>query len=260
MSDFNKNDCPYLEKKCEDIKCPCPKFFAYRDANDPRKVAEILTSNHFDTTLPAWELIFSMQQKFESRFHDINNISKEEMDHWIDRYLVCIEDEIREIREYLNIYAEPKVTNKEELKKEVIDILHFVMDTFICGNASAKEIEKAYRKRFEIDDKGDLLKVAYEFQHYGIKHFLKLDDNFDLSILKAVCSLSDMCALVRQQISWKHWKKPNEKIDMEKLYHAFAGVFFAFMNLCILTMDKNEIKDIYVKKNVENIQRQFYGY
>ena len=65
---------------------------------------------------------------------------------------------------------------------------------------------------------------------------------------------------LRESMYWKHWKKPSKFIDYDKLYHAYAVVFHEFINLCILTMKENEIKDIYVKKNVENILRQKYGY
>ena len=89
---------------------------------------------------------------------------------------------------------------------------------------------------------------------------LKEDLNKDITILKASCRLSDACALARQQISWKHWKKPNDYIDFDKLYQAYAVIFHEFINLCLLTIPVEEIKEIYIKKNVENILRQEYGY
>jgi hypothetical protein len=85
-------------------------------------------------------------------------------------------------------------------------------------------------------------------------------DNKDFSILKACCKISDACGAVRQQISWKHWKKPNPEIKRDKLLDAFALLFHELMNLFILTMDCQEIQAIYMVKNAENIQRQNYGY
>ena len=113
-----------------------------------------------------------------------------------------------------------------------------------------------------LNEKEDLIEVAYNHQKETMDDYLytKEDINKDITILKASCRLSDACASVRQQISWKHWKKPNEFIDIDKLYFAYAEVFHEFINLCILTMSVKEIKDIYVKKNVENILRQEYGY
>jgi len=277
---LNKHDCPYLETKCEDITCPCPKYLAYKDANDPQKLNDILEKNNFDTSLPAWELMYSMQKSFESRFHkELGNLSKDDMDYWLDKYLVCIEDEIREVRECLNLYCNKQTILTAELKKEVIDILHFVMDLFICGNASSKDIKQFYTKRYlnkdimkygeinnlfleELMNAKDLIELAYKIQSIDIFEYLNLysTDKLDWSILKATCRLSDAGAQVRQQISWKHWKKPNDTIDIEKLYDAFALVFHEFINLCLLTMQYEEVKNIYIKKNVENIQRQYYGY
>jgi hypothetical protein len=193
----------------------------------------------------------------------VDNLSKEEKDKWIDRYLVCIEDEIREVREHLNLYGEEKINKDKnlELKKEVIDILHFMMELFLVGGANQDIIKEFYTKKYGVASDGDLIESAYELQNDTIDAYLDCyNDKYDIAVLKASCRLSDSCALVRQQISWKHWKKPNDHIDYDKLYNAFAILFHEFINLCILTMVVNEVKDIYINKNVENILRQEYGY
>jgi hypothetical protein len=150
------------------------------------------------------------------------------------------------------------------------------MDTFICAGATADDIEHAYINRYaneihefnehhlndELKQTQDLVKFAYLLQESSINEYLNIYsiDNKDFSILKACCKLSDACGLVRQQISWKHWKKPNPKINMDKLQDAFALLFHELINLFILTMNCNEIQFIYITKNAENIQRQVYGY
>jgi hypothetical protein len=273
---YDVNKCPYSEKKCEDIGCPCPKYFAYEDVKNPEKLKEILQTEGFDLNLPGWKLMYQMQTKFASRFHDLENITKESIDTWVDKYLVCIDDELREVREWLSLYGENKSFNQKELQKEAIDILHFVMDTFICAGATADDIEHAYINRYaneihefdehhvndELKQTQDLVKFAYLLQESSINEYLNIYsiDNKDFSILKACCKLSDACGLVRQQISWKHWKKPNPKINMDKLQDAFALLFHELINLFILTMNCNEIQFIYITKNAENIQRQVYGY
>ena len=151
------------------------------------------------------------------------------------------------------------------LKKEVIDILHFMMELFIVGNADKNIIKKHYNDMYNVGwtySNVDLFEEAYDRQSITLPKYLNsfVDRTHDITVLKASCRLSDACALVRQQISWKHWKKPSDTINYEKLYDAYAVVFHEFINLCVLTMDEKEIRTIYVNKNVENILRQKYGY
>jgi hypothetical protein len=255
-------DCPYREDSCEPEKCDCAKYKAYKAANEPGMIEKKLEENGFDPEQETWPLIMAMQKSFASRLHKMEDLTKEETDHWIDRYLVCIDDEIRELREHLNIYNDNHVkNNKEELKKEVIDILHFVMDVFLSGNANAEDIKQAYLQTYAptVKDTTDFITFAYINQKaypYNFGHLTNPDDY----ILKLSCKLSDACATVRQQISWKHWKKPSATIDQEKLLVSFAGLFKALVDLFIFTMSVDEIRDIYVKKNVENILRQELGY
>ena len=199
----------------------------------------------------------------------MDGLTKREIDKWVDKYLVCIEDEIREVREHLNLYGEEKYDSEIdkvlELKKEVIDILHFMMELFIVGNADKNIIKKHYNDMYNVGwtySNVDLFEEAYDRQSITLPKYLNsfVDRTHDITVLKASCRLSDACALVRQQISWKHWKKPSDTINYEKLYDAYAVVFHEFINLCVLTMDEKEIRTIYVNKNVENILRQKYGY
>lgn len=259
---MNKN-CPYLEKKCEDIGCDCPKYLAYVDAQDPNKVDSLMKKYGFDTTLSAWNLMMQMQQSFEQRFHPMSGLSKEEQEHWIDRYLICIEDEIREVREHLSLFKSyTGKTNIIELRKEVIDLWHFVMDLYLATVSTPEMIKHAYEKYYDVQIDGDLIEGAYNIQKNTIDEYLYTaeDANKDITILKAACKLSDAGALVRQQISWKHWKKPNEKLNYERIYEGYAVVFHEIINLSILTMPVNEIKEIYMSKNIENIFRQEHGY
>src|SRR5574344_203691 len=252
--------------QCENLVCDCAKYKAYIDAKDKNIVKRVLKENDFDVSLPAGELMMKMQYSFASRNRRVHNPTKEDVDKWVDRYLICIEDEIREVREHLTLYK--KKTNDKvniiELQKEVIDILHFMLDLFIVGGAKTEDIKKSYCERYSIslNNNEDLIENAYNLQKSTIDNYLYTDEdlNKDITVLKASCRLSDACALVRQYISWKHWKKSNDYIDWKKLYSAYAEVFHEFINLCILTMSVEEIKSIYINKNVENILRQEYGY
>ena len=259
---INKN-CPYLEDKCKDLQCDCAKYLAYLDAKDEDKVKALMEEYNFDVSLPDWPFIMSMQKSFESRFHSMEHLSKEEMEHWLDRYCICIEDEMAEIRDYLSIFGEPIVSDKSELKKEVIDILHFVMDMYLSVLAKPEEITKAYEKYYNVEIKNDLILDAYKIQTKHINEYLNFssDDNNDFVLIKAMFKMADALRLIRQQISWKHWKKPSESINFVRLYETFAVLFHEFINLTIITIPKAEdIRGIYVKKNIENIFRQKHNY
>lgn len=255
-------ECPYRETNCEDKICP--KFMAYLDVNDKNTVKQELNEMGFDIdNMETFELLMSMQKLFATKFHKVTNLSKTEKDYWINSYLVCIEDEVREVREHLNIYPDGKcLTNKMEMKKEIIDILHFMMDEFICGGATFEDIKKYYLKEFSpmVKDVSDLFAYACETQKNNVKSLYE-KNTYDTTCLLLVNKLLDCSAKVRQCISWKHWKKPTDTIDQDKLFTAFAQTFKIFVDLCVYNnMFEKEIKNIYISKNLENRFRQKWGY
>ncbi len=272
--------CPYYEKNCNVNMCPCAKFKAYEEIKKPGVIEKTFSDLGFNLNSETWKLLMDIQKSFAGSLHKIENLEKSEVDYWVDKYLVCIEDEIREVREYLeiypqksylskqnknktnNAYAVNSYNNENELKKEIIDILHFVMDLFLCGNATAKDIEIAYLKKYapSVSSVNDLLKFAYDNQKYeAIYDYKKY--NKDQILLLLINKLLDANGTVRQNISWKHWKKPSAEINYEKLYDAFADVFKVLIDLFIHTMDSvEEVKEIYITKNAENIFRQKFNY
>lgn len=267
-------NCPYLEEKCSDIECPCPKYKAYEMMQTPGIIEQKITELGIDHNQDSWTVIMSMQKIFASRFHNTTNMTKEEKDHWINDYLVCIEDEIGEFIDYvrLPLDSKAKMDNPVEMKKEVIDILHFVMDVFIAGEVTPEEIKRTYLESYStgVTDVKDFLKFAYDQEallFYSIKEdqLAKGVDFNEISrdnmLLDSAMRLLLANRKVRQQISWKHWKKPNKEINRDKLLEAYAEVFSAFMTLVIFTFDNSdELKETYIKKNVENILRQSLGY
>lgn len=255
-------DCPYREQNCQNKICA--KYMAHLDVNDDKIVQKEIKDMGFDmNNMQMFELLMSMQSLFAEKFHKVKGLSKEEQDKFINMYLVCIEDEVREVREHLNIYPDIKAhTNKVEMKKEIIDILHFMMDTFICGNANFKDIEKYYLNEFSplVSQVNSLFAYAIYNQtnelHKNYDGF-----GYDETNLLLVNRLLDCSAEIRQCISWKHWKKPSDHIDYDKLYTAFAHMFKIFIDICIINeMNEDEIKEIYIKKNLENRRRQVWNY
>ena len=266
-----KDKCPYFEANCGNCIKACPKLLAYEEIQKEGVIEKTIEELGIDPLLPTWDLLMAMQLKFAARFHKVEDLTKLEIDHWINAYLVCIEDETREVREHLNIYPENNSNliikeNSIELEKEFIDIIHFIMDEFISGGSNAKDIELAYMNKYypekissgEIID--DFMKFIYEQQEIKVK---KLYKNYsrDMTILLLVNKLLDCSGKVRQCISWKHWKKPSDKINFLKLNDAFAETFKSLIDCyCIMNMTPKKIRDIYINKNCENIWRQRLGY
>ncbi len=262
---YIKNDCPYFEENCpgglnagnEQLTCICPKFKAYVGAKDPEIVKNELKSMNIHAT-EEMDIMLSMQKIFAQRFHKIDGLTKEEIDHWTNCYLVCIEDEIVEAEEFLDIYPEKiKDFNAKEYKKELIDILHFVMDGMLVAGMTYSDLKEYYGKHLNKDLNG--IDVLCEMMDKEWLEVQKIEaDKRNLYILNYL--LRDI-RLVRQCISWKHWKKPADEIDKDKIFTAYVNMF---RHLCqsflAVGMTANEVHSTYVNKNIENVLRQKYGY
>ena len=248
-------DCPYLESKCSDIVCPCPKFKAYEQAKDPYIVKQTLEELNIDMNKDPFEIMLAMQTIFAGRFHT-NKLSKLDIDHWVNDYLVCIEDEIIELLEQIpGDQTDVDLTKNVELKKEVIDILHFTMDLFIAGGYSFEQIKSVLlnKNATHVIETTNILKLTGKLLHKN--HASK--ENVVNECIKFLISNKR----IREQISWKHWKKPNDTINSEKLLDAMILSLESLVRLFNMLFENIEkVKNIYIIKNVENILRQKNGY
>ena len=267
--------CPYYETKCDDLECFCAKYHAYIDAKNENIVNDIIKELNITAT-DTWNIMFGIQKHFANRFHDVENVSKDTTDHWNKEYCICIEDEVEELLDYITLPLDdkPLLIDGEECKKEVIDILHFMMNVFISGNATADEVGKRYLQQYipNVTAVDDVFAVAFNHAilenqaKYHISNTIKFYKNGisaadNEALLNATIKLLYVNREIRQQISWKHWKKPNTSINYNKLYDVYGTLFHQFMSLAALLFDSpNDIKEIYIKKNIENILRQKYNY
>lgn len=255
-----KGDCPYFEPSCggcetDKINCRCPKLIAYEGVNDPKTKKEVLEELNVTSTTKFGTML-QMQSVFAKRFHPIENLSKSEIDKWTNEYLVCIEDEIIEAGEFLKIYNIKKYDEKE-YRKELIDIVHFLMD----GMCVAGITEQDFINIINCNDV-DLLNYVVDKSRLSIRSLINMvDGNFDLARLYSLNYMLRDIRLIRQCISWKHWKKPNDTIDKEKITLAWYNMFSHLIDAFVLAgMSADDIYNIYVNKNVENILRQKAGY
>ena len=259
---YKKKDCPYFEENCkgkdnDELNCVCPKFLAYLGAKDEKVVSKKLSEMNIKNG-DKMDVMLQMQKVFASRFHKIDNLDKDEIDHWTNAYLICIEDEIVEAMEFLDIYpVRIKDFNLKEFRKELIDILHFLMDGMLVANMDYSKLSIAYKKSVNCNiDNEDILEFACKYEKQFIE---QIDENRKfLYLLNYI--LRDI-RLIRQCISWKHWKKASDSIDVDKLYMNYALMFKHLVQAFIACeTSAEEIYEIYISKNVENILRQEYGY
>lgn len=269
----HKDICPYYEENCIDIGCVCPKYQAYEKVNEPGVVDQTLKELGVDPAGNRLEVMMQMQKLFAAKFHKVDDFTKDEVDYWEKAYDTCVTDEITEVHEHLSVFEDiygKKETNKLELQKEFIDIWHFLMDEFIVGNMDAKKLIEVYAKNHvpsnvEIPSDVDPLDFFFQNETMAIldsKTMDLLEDEIDsISVLIATGHLLAGGRKIRQQISWKHWKKPAKEINYDKLHEAFAFTFSALVKCFILSgLKSRSLYEIYVKKNLENHYRQHFGY
>ena len=278
VTDEMKEKCPYYETKCDDLQCACPKYQAFLDVQDSNIVEqELKILNVAD--LKNWQKIFNIQKHFANRFHKVDKVSKEDTDKWVKEYCICIEDEIEEFLDYMPWNGMIKLDNDKEMLKEVIDVLHFVMDVMIAGNCSPDEIQKRYIEEYMNGNNNfnDFFTAAFENERKLLckEKNIKIVDNpisgkniYNISE-EEFYQMTTIAALevmildreIRQQISWKHWKNPNETINYDKLFKVFTLLFKRFIILCVMVfVTSDEIVNMYIMKNIENVRRQKNGY
>lgn len=256
-----KSDCPYFEDNCggcgsDKINCECAKLKAYKGVNNPEVKAQELKNLNVTAT-SKFGIMLQMQNVFANRFHKTQGLTKLEKDKWINDYLVCIEDEIIEAGEFLPLYN-IKPFNVTEYRKELIDIVHFLMDGMLVSEVS----ENDFKEILNLNKEEDLLDVMIKLAAKDIRStMVKAKLNDSLANIYTLNYLLRDIRLVRQCISWKHWKKPSDTIDQEKITKAWFGMFKHLIEAFVLTgMNSEDVFNIYVNKNIENILRQKYSY
>ncbi len=266
----HKNICPYYEENCINVGCVCPKFLAYGKVSISGEVEKQLLKMNIDTKKDMLHIMFDIQKHFSSRFFNLEQMAEKDLSAWIKQYDTCIHDEITEVHEHLEVF-ENIYGNKQndilELKKELIDILHFVLDMFIVGKASASILIDKYLDLFNIEKSNENKSFYFLFENEKVEikkiNNIMIDNHSIDSISLLILTGHIMVGLrkIRQQIDWKHWKKWKSNIDFDKLHNAFVFLFSSLIKCFVfLGIEVEEVYNIYVSKNVENIFRQEFGY
>ncbi|MDF2534070.1 MAG: hypothetical protein K0R18_227 [Bacillales bacterium] len=275
----HKDICPYYEENCTDVGCVCPKYLAYEAVNKPEEVSAEIKEMGIDPDKDSLSLMMEMQKLFAAKFHKVDDFTKDEVDKWTLAYDGCITDEITEVHEHLSVF--PGVESKDnnlELQKEFIDIWHFLMDQFIVADLDTNKLVETYINESNLTGLttewaiqsvggGDALRMVFLNEYNLLNKRLNGElstlnkDDRDLQILVHSNLVLAGMRKVRQQISWKHWKKPATSIDYPKLHSALTYSFKVLVQCFILTgLDAEELTRIYISKNLENRFRQKFGY
>jgi dimeric dUTPase (all-alpha-NTP-PPase superfamily) len=109
--------------------------------------------------------IFSLQKQFGKRFCNFdtfnkNNLKEYEKDiinqekvKWTKEFIICCQDELSEILNWLpwkhwKKYKKEKINNKE-VKYEIIDLMHFVISLALLFGMTADEFYSLYVTKME---------------------------------------------------------------------------------------------------------------
>jgi len=234
---FDINKCPYYETKCNDIECPCAKYKAYLDVQNPQIINNVLNDLNIPDNMNLFEKIYNIQKHFASRFHIVNNIPKEVTDYWCKEYCICMEDEIEELFDYIILEDNNSIkADIKELKKEIVDVLHFVLDQMIAAECTTNIILQNFQHKYYNNINNDPLIDIFNYSIQQIEYIFNIKRNNEYSnytnmwncagnnnkwnnVLKTLAlRLLFINREIRQQISWKHWRKPFKTINYDKLY------------------------------------------
>lgn len=115
------------------------------------------------------EEIFRLQAKFDNQIietRNLQNISKQE---WLQKQTLAMISELSELLDEVNFkwWKNPKPLNEENIKGELVDILHFFIAMCIKADMSAEELFNLYldknKENFDRQE-GTSQKKGYELK------------------------------------------------------------------------------------------------
>jgi len=94
--------------------------------------------------------IFAMQKSLDEKIANERNLnfSKEE---WIQKEVLAMISELSEVLDEVNFkwWKNKKEINDEQLKEEIVDLLHFLISMSLKAGMSSEEIYSIYMKKNE---------------------------------------------------------------------------------------------------------------
>lgn len=238
---------------------------AYEMARKPGVVDKEIEKMGINPNEDKLKVMMEMQTIFAERFHPVKNLSKEEIEHWVESYIDCIEDELAEVVEHVRwekgIVKFGDTNNIKELKGEAIDILHFLMDEILVVDITPEELVKSFSEKYKVDLNGDTLSLMlkYEKEHHNSSQYSEL--SLTDKVMQVHSYFHQSIRFTKKHIDWKHWKKKKLVLDRASLVDMLLDQWMNLLSLFnVLEMNEKEIYETYTVKNVENGIRQRLGY
>jgi len=92
--------------------------------------------------------IFALQKKFDEELLRIRNIGHIPWNEWIQKEVLAVVSELGELLNEVSFkWWKNQEVNREGVKEELVDILHFFISMCIKAGISADELFEAYVKK-----------------------------------------------------------------------------------------------------------------
>ncbi len=95
------------------------------------------------------ETIFMMQKSFDDELAIRRNLGDISMEQWIQKETLAMISELSELLDEVNFkwWKNPKPVNEDNVKGELVDILHFFVSMCLKAGMSAEELHERYLEK-----------------------------------------------------------------------------------------------------------------
>ena len=92
------------------------------------------------------EQIFALQKQFQDKLKRERNLEDISMDQWLQKQTLAMVSELAELLEEVNFkwWKNPHELNRENIREELSDILHFFVSMCIEAGMTADDLFKQY--------------------------------------------------------------------------------------------------------------------
>lgn len=102
-----------------------------------------------DITKDKLDVIFEMQEKLNQDIIDKRNLQCISDEEWIQKHMIAMFTEMAEVLEEINYkwWKNKKEVNKDNLKEELVDVLHFYVSMCLKAGMTSNELYEIYLKK-----------------------------------------------------------------------------------------------------------------